>query len=149
MREICVVRLLRSIATAAFGVITAKAKVFRPQSFCGDSRIHASSSELKNVTSPNSSVFAVKAHAYLKFNFADLFFISAYTVTYIHKMVHLTKRRRKAYRQQYYQANRSEGLNKKQENYKLNAESRKQAYKRSYQKRIKHDKTKILCQKCR
>ena len=52
-------------------------------------------------------------------------------------MVRLTKRRRKAYRKQYYQTNRSEALNKKKENYKLNADNRKEAYKHKYQHKIK------------
>ena len=51
-------------------------------------------------------------------------------------MVRLTKRRRKAYRQQYHQANRSEALNKNKENYKLNTDNRKEAYKHRYQQKI-------------
>ena len=55
-------------------------------------------------------------------------------------MVRLTKRRRKAYRQQYYQANRSEALNKNKDNYKLNTDNRKEAYKHKYQQKIKYYK---------
>ena len=57
------------------------------QSFCGDTNIHIGPCVLKNVTSPNHSAFAVKAHNYLKFNFSDLRLISAYTVT-ANKFIH-------------------------------------------------------------
>ena len=61
-------------------------------------------------------------------------------IIYTHKIVRLTKRRRKAYRQQYYQANRSEALNKNKENYKPNIDNRKEAYKHRYQQEIKYYK---------
>ena len=62
-------------------------------------------------------------------------FICVYII-YIHKMLCLTKRRRKAYRQQYYQFS----FKQKKDNYKLNADTRKQAYKHRYQEKIKDDK---------
>ena len=66
-------------------------------------------------------------------------FICVYII-YIYKMVCLTKTRRKAYLQQYYQSNRSEALSKKKDNYKFNADTRKQACKHRCQEKIKNDK---------
>ena len=45
-------------------------RFLRLQTFCGDSRIHTSPCELKNVTSPSRSVF-YRQGAYIKFNFAQ------------------------------------------------------------------------------
>ena len=57
-------------------------------------------------------------------------------------MARLTNIRRKAYRQQHYQANKSQALKLQKTNnyYKLNVDSRKQAYKQKYEDKIKYDK---------
>ena len=55
-------------------------------------------------------------------------------------MARVTNIQRKAYRQQHYQANKSQALKLQKTNYKLNVDSRKKAYKQKYEDKIKYDK---------